>query len=452
MKTATKSDNNKIQRSSLPKLPTSKIWMINFGFLGAQMAFALQNSNMGRIFQTLGANPNNLGWFFIVPPLAGLIIQPLVGKYSDRTWIPHIGRRIPYLILGMLVAASVLLILPNSGSFGFSFTQALWFGAIAITFLDLSSNVSMQPYKMMISDMVEEDKRGLAYSIQGFFSNSGSILASVIPFVLTALGVANIAPKGEVPLSVKMAFYIGAIILILSSLVTIFKVKEYSPAKYNLYHNISQKELAEKKSFFTLLKEAPKIFWIVSLIQFFSWFGFQYLWTYATGAISQNIWNTESPASSGFQSAGNWYGIMSAVQSISAVIWSLILTRVNNKSSKLVYSSSLIAGAIGLISMAVLHNKYFLVVSFILIGIAWASMHTFPLTLVSNAINGSNMGTYLGLFNGSICIPEIAASLLSFLIFPIIGSSFPTMIAVAGFAMGIGATVVHFVDSTYFGK
>ncbi|KAL3946456.1 SLC45 family MFS transporter [Lentilactobacillus hilgardii] len=450
--TITESGTTNIQTSSLPKLPISKIWMINFGFLGVQMAFSLQSSNMGRIFQTLGANPNNLGWFFIVPPLAVLIIQPLVGKYSDRTWIPHLGRRIPYLILGILVAFSVLLLLPNAGSFGFSFTQALWFGALAITFLDLSNNVSMQPYKMMIADMVEEDQRGLAYSIQGFFSNSGSILASVIPFVLTALGIANIAPKGEVPLSVKIAFYIGATVLILSSLVTIFKVKEYSPEQYNLYHHISQEELKEKKSFLTLLKEAPKIFWVVSLIQFFSWFGFQYLWTYATGAISQNIWNTEVPASSGFQAAGNWYGIMSAVQAISAVIWSLVLTRVTNKSSKLVYSSSLIAGATGLILMAVLHDRYFLVVSFILIGIAWASMHTFPFTLVSNAINGSNMGAYLGLFNGSICVPQIAASLLSFVLFPVLGSSFPVMIAVAGIAMGIGAIIVHFVNSNYFGK
>ncbi|WP_407885474.1 SLC45 family MFS transporter [Levilactobacillus sp. N40-8-2] len=441
-----------MEKSSLPKLPVRKIWLINFGFLGVQMAFSLQSSNMSRIFQTLGANPNNLGFFFLVPPLAGLIIQPLIGKFSDRTWVPHLGRRIPYLIAGILVAFTVLLLLPNAGSFGFTFIQALWFGALAITFLDLSNNVSMQPYKMMIADMVEEDQRGLAYSIQGFFSNSGSILASVIPFILTALGIANVAPKGEVPASVKIAFYIGATVLILSSLVTILRVREYAPEEYNAYHHITKEDLKEHKSFFMLLKEAPKIFWVVCVIQFFSWFGFQYLWTYANGALAQNIWHTSNAASSGFQAAGNWYGIMSAVQAISAVIWSLVLTRVTNKSSKRVYSASLVAGAVGLILIATIHNKYALVLSFILIGIAWASMHTFPFTLVSNAIDGSNMGAYLGLFNGSICVPQIAASLLSFALFPLVGSSFTAMIIVAGIGMAIGSATVFFVNSDYFGK
>lgn len=441
-----------METSRLPKLPVSKIWLINFGFLGVQMAFSLQSSNMGRIFQTLGADPNNLGFFFLVPPLAGLIIQPLIGKFSDKTWIPRLGRRIPYLILGVAVAFLVLILLPNSGSVGFTFMEALLFGALAITFLDLSNNVSMQPYKMMIADMVEEDQRGLAYSVQGFFSNSGSILASVIPFILTALGIANVAPKGEVPLSVKIAFYIGATVLVLSSLVTILKVKEYPPKEYNLYHKISQEDLKVNKGFFQLLKEAPKIFWVVSIIQFFSWFGFQYLWTYATGAIAQNVWSTENAASSGFQAAGNWYGVMSAVQAISAVIWSLVLTRVNNKSSKYVYSSSLAAGAVGLILISIFHDRYLLVLSFVLIGIAWASMHTFPFTLVSNSINGKNMGAYLGLFNGSICVPQIAASLLSFGLFPLLGSSFPIMIAVAGIGMAIGAGIVYFVNPDYFGK
>lgn len=441
-----------MEKSNLPKLPISKIWLINFGFLGVQMAFSLQSSNMGRIFQTLGANPNNLGFFFLVPPLAGLIIQPLIGKFSDRTWLPRVGRRIPYLILGVTVAALVLLLLPNAGSFGFTFAQALWFGALTITLLDLSNNISMQPYKMMIADMVEEDQRGLAYSIQGFFSNTGSILASIIPFILTAIGIANVAPKGEVPLSVKLAFYIGASILVLSSLVTILKVKEYAPKDYNRYHHITETDLKDKKSFIQLLKEAPKIFWIVSLIQFFSWFGFQYLWTYATGALATNIWHTENVASAGFQNAGNWYGMMSAVQAVAAVIWSLVLTKVTNKSSKLVYALSLFAGAMGLISIALVHDKYLLVLSFILIGIAWASMHTFPFTLVSNSIDGSNMGAYLGLFNGSICVPQIAASLLSFVLFPLVGSSFPLMIALAGVGMAIGGLIVHFVNSGYFGK
>ena len=204
--------------------------MINFGFLGVQTAFTLQSSQMSRIFQTIGADPNNLGWFFILPPLAGLIVQPIVGYYSDRTWKPRLGgRRLPYLILGTLIAVIVMLLLPNSGSFGFGYgsLMALWFGAITVAFLDLSSNVAMQPFKMMIGDMVNDKQKSYAYGIQSFLSNTGAVLAAIFPFLLTWLGVANTANKGVVPQSVVISFYAGAILLIITSLFTVFRVKEY---------------------------------------------------------------------------------------------------------------------------------------------------------------------------------------------------------------------------------
>ena len=434
-------------KRSLPNLPLTTIWMISFGFLGVQMAFSLQSSNMGRIFQTIGADPTQLGFFFILPPLAGLVVQPIVGYLSDRTWMPRFGRRIPYLSVGAIVAVIVMCLLPNAGSFGFGFGSvlALTFGAVTILFMDLASNVAMQPFKMMVGDMVNEQQKGYAYSIQSFLSNSGAVLASIFPFLLTLMGVANSAPKGVVPPSVVWSFYFGAAILIICSLFTVLKVKEYSPAEYAAYHGIELEDNKKKTSMFSLLRQAPKVFWTITLVQFFCWMGFQYLWTYGTGAISENVWNTTDPTTSAYQSAGNWFGMMSAVQSIAAVLWSLVLSRVHANHRKVAYSVSLLLGGIGFASIFFIQNQYALILSFTFIGIAWAAMMTFPFTILTNELSGNNMGTYLGLFNGSICLPQIVASCLSFVLFPLVGSSMPTMILLSGISLMIGALSVFFI-------
>ncbi len=407
----------------------------------------------GRIFQTIGANPNNLGWFFILPPLAGMIVQPLVGHFSDRTWIPRLGRRIPYLLIGAVIAMVVMFLLPNAGSFGFGFGSlaALWFGAIALLFMDVSSNIAMQPFKMMVGDMVNEKQKGFAYSIQSFSSNAGALLASIFPFALTALGIANTAKKGTVPNSVVWSFYAGAIILLLCCLLTVFRVKEYDPVTYAKYHGIDKDE--KRKGMFEALKTAPKVFWTVSIVQFFCWMGFQYLWTYSTGAIASNVWGVTNPTSAGYQAAGNWYGVMSAVQSIAAVIWALVLSRVGNTHHKAFYSASLVMGAVGFGSIYFIHDKYTLLVSFILIGCAWAAMNAFPFTFLTNAITDSaNMGTYLGLFNSSICLPQIVASLASFAIFPLLGSHMPTMLLLSGIFLALGALSVGVVKEVWARK
>lgn len=426
--------------------------MINFGFLGVQTAFTLQSSQMSRIFQTIGADPNNLGWFFILPPLAGLIVQPIVGYYSDRTWKPRLGgRRLPYLILGTLIAVIVMLLLPNSGSFGFGYgsLMALWFGAITVAFLDLSSNVAMQPFKMMIGDMVNDKQKSYAYGIQSFLSNTGAVLAAIFPFLLTWLGIANTANKGVVPQSVVISFYAGAILLIITSLFTVFRVKEYDPATYAMYHGISEKENSEGGNWITLLKKAPKAFWTVTLVQFFCWFAFQYLWTYSAGAIAQNVWHTANASSAAYQAAGNWYGVLAAVQSIAAVACSYVLAKLPNRFHKSGYAVSLILGALGFVSVFFVHNQYILIVSYILVGIAWAGMNTYPLTIVTNALSGNHMGTYLGLFNGSICLPQIVASLLSFGLFPLLGSSQANMFLLAGAVMLLGAFAVGTIKETF---
>lgn len=411
--------------AGLPKLSSSKIWMMSLGFLGVQMAFTLQSSQMSRIFQTLGADPNNLGWFFILPPLAGLIVQPIIGSLSDRTWAPRLGgRRLPYLILGTVVAAIVMLLLPNSGSFGFGYASmaALLFGAITVAFLDLSSNVAMQPFKMMVGDMVNDDQKSYAYGIQSFLLNTGAVIAAIFPFLLTLFGVANTAAKGIIPNSVIWSFYIGAAILVVSTIVTIARVREYDPVTYAKYHGIDESANKSGGNWLALLKKAPKVFWLVALVQFFCWMAFQYLWTYSTGAMAANVWNTTNASSAGYQAAGNWYGILSAVQSVAAV---------------------------GFLSIFFIHSQYALIVSFVLVGMAWASMNTYPLTMVTNALSGEHMGTYLGLFNGSICLPQIVASLLSFALYPLFGNSQANMFIFAAIILAIGAASVGMIKETY---
>ncbi len=438
--------------AGLPKLSSNTIWMLSLGFLGVQMAFTLQSSQMSRIFQTIGADPNNLGWFFILPPLAGLIVQPIVGYYSDRTWAPKLGgRRLPYLILGTVVAAIVMFLLPNSGSLGFGYGSmaALLFGAITVAFLDLSSNIAMQPFKMMVGDMVNDDQKSYAYGIQSFLSNTGAVIAAIFPFVLTAFGLANTAKKGVVPQSVIWSFYLGAVILVISTVITIMRVKEYDPATYAKYHGISEDANKTGGNWLALLKKAPKVFWTVTLVQFFCWMAFQYLWTYSAGAISVNVWNTANASSSGYQAAGNWYGVLAAVQSIAAVVWSYVLAKVPNNHHKLGYALSLVLGAIGFVSVFFIHSQYLLIGSFILVGMAWASMNTYPLTMITNALSGEHMGTYLGLFNGSICLPQIVASLLSFALFPLFGNSQPHMFLLGGIIMAVGALSVGLIKETY---
>lgn len=435
----------------MPKLSIATIWMISFGFFGVQIAFSLQSSQMGRIFQTLGADPTKLGFFFILPPLAGLVVQPLVGYYSDKTWMPKIGRRLPYLLMGSLVAVIVMFLLPNSGSLGFGYGSlaALWFGAITILFMDLSSNVAMQPFKMMVGDMVNDEQKGFAYSIQSFLSNSGSVLAAIFPYLLTGLGVANIAPKGVIPNSVIFSFYTGAVILVICSAFTILRVKEYTPAEYNAYHGITEADVQEKVGLFTLLKRAPKVFWTLTLVQFFCWMAFQYLWTYGAGAVAKNVWRATDPASAGYQAGANWFGVLSAIYALAAVVWSLVLAKMPNDKHKPMYATSLVLGAVGFASIFVVHNQWVLILSFCLIGISWAAMMTFPFTILTNALSGANMGSYLGLFNGSICLPQIVASVLSFALFPLMGSSMPGMVLLAGILMLVGAFSVSSIKEVF---
>lgn len=428
-----------------PDLSFATLWNLSFGFFGVQIAYALQSANISRIFATLGADPHNLSYFWILPPLMGIIVQPIVGTLSDKTWC-RFGRRIPYLFVGALVAVLVMCLLPNAGSLGMAVSTAMVFGLISLMFLDTSINMAMQPFKMLVGDMVNEKQKALAYSIQSFLCNAGSLVGYVFPFLFTFLGISNVAAKGVVPDSVIYSFYIGAAILILCVIYTSAKVKEMPPKEYAEYHGLDKPLNEEKVNFVKLLRNAPKAFWTVGLVQFFSWAAFLYMWNYTNGAIAETCWQTTDPTSAGFQEAGNWVGILFAVQAIGSVVWAMALPRFSNR--KMAYALSLVLGGIGFLMIPYISDQYVLFIPYLLIGCAWAAMLAMPFTIVTNALNGSHMGAYLGLFNGTICIPQIIAAALGGVVLTLVGSAQSHMMIVAGVFLIIGAACVGIIKET----
>ena len=433
-------------------LTFAQMFNLSFGFFGVQIAYALQSANISRIFATLGADPHQLSFFWILPPLMGMIVQPLIGKWSDRTWC-RMGRRKPYLLIGAIIAVLVMVFLPNAGSLHFGtrlflgLNAAMWFGLFSLIFLDTSINVAMQPFKMMVGDMVSEKQKAHAYSIQSFLCNAGSLVGYLFPIFFTWIGIANTAPEGVVPDSVIYSFYFGAAILILCVLYTFLKVKEMPPKEYAEFHGIDPAKAEEKKEgLLQLLVKAPKTFWTVGLVQFFCWAAFLYMWTYTNGAIAKNCWNTTDVASAQYQAAGNWVGVLFAVQAIGSILWALVIPRFKNL--KMAYVVSLLVGAAGFASVMFIHNQYLLFVSYFLIGFAWAAMLALPFTFLTNALEGNPyMGSYLGLFNCTICLPQIVAAATGGLVISLVGGSQGAMLLLAGVFLVLGACSVALVKT-----
>ena len=456
-------------------------WNLSFGFLGVQIAYALQSANISRIFATLGADPHSLSFFWILPPLMGMIVQPLIGKYSDRTWC-KMGRRKPYLLVGAIIAVLVMVFLPNAGSINFSarvflgLNAAMWFGLFSLIFLDTSINIAMQPFKMMVGDMVGEEQKTEAYSIQSFLCNAGSLFGYLFPIFFTWIGIANEAPEGVIPDSVKVSFYVGAAILILCVLYTFFKVKEMPPKEYAEFHGIeispraslgrndnsdssvissdssvisSEVEKSKDDGLFRLLFKAPATFWTVGLVQFFSWAAFLYMWTYSNGMLAANCWGIDpaaegATASGAYQAAGNWVGVVFAVQAVGSILWAMVLPRFKN--IKLAYIVSLLIGAVGFVSLFFIHDRYLAAAAYFLVGAAWAAMLALPFTLLTNSLEGNpHMGSYLGLFNCTICLPQIVAAATGGLVLTLVGGKQPMMLVMAGIYLVIGAACVTLI-------
>jgi len=426
-----------------PDLSFWKLWNLSFGFFGVQIAYALQSANISRIFATLGADPHNLSYFWILPPLMGIIVQPIVGTLSDKTWC-RFGRRIPYLFVGAAVAVAVMCLLPNAGSLGLALSAVMMFGLVSLMLLDTSINVAMQPFKMLVGDMVNEKQKTLAYSIQSFLCNAGSLAGYLFPFLFTFLGISNVAAQGVVPDSVIYSFYVGAAIMILCVVYTTLKVKEWNPEEYAEYNQQKDDEDGDSANWFVLLKKAPSAFWTVGLVQFFCWAAFMYMWTYTNGAIAEGCWETTDVSSSGYQAAGNWVGVLFAVQAVGSMLWAVVLPMIPNR--KVAYSLSLLIGGVGFAMVPFISDQYVLFVPYLLIGCAWAAMLAMPFTLLTNALEGhGHMGVYLGLFNGTICLPQIVAAALGGTILGLVGGSQGSMLVIAGISLVIGSACVFVI-------
>ena len=437
----------------LPDLKLSQLINLSFGFFGVQIAYALQSANISRIFATLGADPHQLSFFWILPPLMGMIVQPIIGILSDKTWC-RFGRRVPYLFIGAIIAVAVMALLPNAGGLGLTTQVVCWgltgsmiFGLFSLMFLDTSINVAMQPFKMMVGDMVNEKQKTTAYSIQSFLCNLGSVVGYLFPYIFTYLGVQNVAPEGVIPNSVIYSFYIGAAILIGCVIYTVVNVKEYSPEQLAAMPEAEEKDEAGSKAGSSKSPSIAYTFFSIGLVQFFCWAAFMYMWSYSTGAIAEMCWNTTDTHSAGYQEAGNWNGVCYAVQAVGSVIWAACIPFISKwlHSDKLTYTLSLVLGGIGFISMLWITDPHLLWGAYLLVGCGWAAMLAFPFIFFTNALQGNpKMGTYLGLFNCTICLPQIVAAVLGGVILGAAGSQVG-MLAIAGALLIAGSLAVALI-------
>jgi len=435
-----------------PKLSFWQIWNLSFGFLGVQIGYSLQNGNTSRILEALGADVHSIGYFWLAAPLAGLIVQPIIGLSSDRTWT-RLGRRIPFIFFGAIVSALAMFFMPNAEYFTF-LLPPLIFGAVMLLLMDTSFNVTMQPFRALVGDMVNDEQRNLGFSLQSALINFGAVFGSLLPWILTKSGMSNVPAAGEkVAESVIWSFYIGGAILLATVLWTVFKTKEYTPKEHAQYNkiNLEKNEKKEKSNVLTLITNAPKIFWQLGFVQFFSWFALFLMWVYTTRAIANQIWGSEAidPKSIGFNEAGDWTGVLFAFYSAIAAIFSLLIPSIAKLiGRKKVYSFSLLLGGIGLISMFLVQDKNMLLLSIAGVGLAWAAILAMPYAMLSGSLPADKMGVYMGLFNATITLPQIAAGILGSTLIALFGGQPMAIIVIAGCSMMTAGLAVFLIKET----
>lgn len=404
------------------KLSFWEIWNMSFGFLGIQMGFALQNANASRILQIFGADVHELSWFWIIAPLMGLIVQPIIGHYSDNTW-GRFGRRKPYFLAGALLASIGLILMPQAEIF-IAFMPALWVGAGMLMIMDASFNIAMEPFRALVGDNLRADQHTLGFSVQTALIGIGAVVGSWLPYVLNEwFGVSNLPTEtSAIPNNLIYSFIIGAAILIATILVTIFTTKEYSPEELAQFrdekeHEEAMGETKESKlsDIFTDFAKMPETMRQLSWVQFFSWFGLFGMWVFTTPAIAQHIYglSVEDTKSPEFQSAGDWVGIIFGVYNfVSAIVAFLLPYIAKQIGRRKTHALSLVLGGIGLISMYFMPDKESLIFSMILVGFAWASILAMPYAILAGSIHPKKMGVYMGIFNFFIVIPQIINALI----------------------------------------
>lgn len=395
-----------------PRLGFWDIWNMSFGFLGIQMGFALQNANASRILQILGADVHELSWFWIVAPVTGFIVQPIIGYYSDRTWT-KLGRRRPFFLTGAILASIGLILMPNAGVFT-SFLPGLWVGAGMLMIMDASFNVAMEPFRALVADKLPSDQRTLGFSVQTVLIGIGAVVGSWLPWFLTeVLNISNESPDGGVPLNLIISFMTGAAVLVSSIVWTVVRTSEYSPeemASFEDGHTAEEEEQSSLLDIFTDFAKMPQTMRQLSLVQFFSWFGLFGMWVYTTPAIAHHIYGLpiDDTHSKAFQDAGDWVGIIFGVYNLVSAIYAFFLPAIAKKiGRKATHSVSLIIGGLGLLSIYIAPNEYWLILSMVGVGIAWASILAMPYAILAGSIPTNKMGVYMGIFNFFIVLPQI---------------------------------------------
>lgn len=474
-----------------PRLSFWQIWNVSFGFLGVQFGFALQNANVSRILSDLGADLHSLSLFWLVAPIMGLIVQPMVGSASDRTW-NRLGRRRPFILAGAIAAALGMLLMPNAPLF-VAIMAPMLFGAMMLALMDASFNVCFQPFRSLVSDMVPAGQRNVGYSIQSLLINIGAVIGSILPFVLTnVVGLENTAQMGEVAPSVMWAFYLGATVLLGSVIWTVIRTKEYAPQDYYRYKGVDPKAMEEEQAvklpfstrmanFLSLVVNMPTTMKQLAVVQFFSWFALFIMWVYTTPAITQHIWGIETKwfdphyiasvaaipeqviAAKG--AAGDWVGILFAAYSVFAAIFSVFLARLADQfGRKFIYSSALLIGGLSYVSfmffqdLTPVHVNLLitevtvpvgavnLLLPMIGVGIAWAAILAMPYAMLAGALPANKTGVYMGIFNFTVAAPQIVSGLISgWILSSVFNNEAKYIILVAGVSMVLGAVAVFFV-------
>ncbi len=392
-----------------PRLSFWQIWNMSFGFLGIQFGFALQGGFMSRIFQTLGADKDAIPFLWIAAPLTGLLVQPIVGYLSDRTWHPKFGRRKPFFFIGAVLSTIALFFAPYS--------SALWMAAGALWILDASINISMEPFRALVADKLPDSQRSYGFVVQTLIIGIGTWVASNLPWLMTLMGVPNTAAEGVVPDSVKYAFGVGAFILFTSILYTILTTDEYPPEDLEEFEREKSKNKGMFSGFaeiFQNIANMPSVMKKLGLVQFFSWFAFFTMWSFATPAITEHIFGATDTSSAAYNDAadsvGNYLGTYGLVSMFYALILAFIASKIK-LNRKLLHMGSLIAGGLGFILIYFISEPWMLHICFALVGIAWASILSMPYAMLSSAVEAKKMGVYMGIFNMFIVIPQIVAAL-----------------------------------------
>jgi maltose/moltooligosaccharide transporter len=419
-----------------PRLSFWQIWNMSFGFLGIQFGFALQNGNASRILMTFGAEVDHLSWFWLVAPITGMIIQPIIGFMSDKTW-NRLGRRRPYFLVGAILTSTALILMPNAPHLA-SFIAPMFIGGGLLMIMDASINISMEPFRALVADKLPLEQHTLGFSVQTLLIGIGAVVGSWLPYILgNWIGISKEAGNGLVADNVTYSFYFGAFVLLATILWTVFTTSEYPPEQ------LAQGTEEEKPRRFFI----PAIMIKLLLVQFFSWFALFSMWVYTTPAVALKFYGTADPNTQAFRDAGDWVGILFGVYNGVSAIIALTLPLVARRlSKKVTHSIALCVGGLSLLSVLIFHDPHFLIIPMIGIGIAWGSILAMPYAMLASSIPPKRMGVYMGLFNMSITIPQIVSGIFSGLILKYFFHDNPVLcIVMAGVFMFLGAISALFI-------